>query len=349
MFYAFLLSTEVLLHCFRSDCAPMMSVLKIYWRQAVNLRNGELLIRINLLEFNMKLSFRLYSILIFFIIAAGIIMAPGCSKKEDTKNNAALINGKPITRAELANEMNRIKQRFYQNSSMNKAQTYQIENEVLEILIGGQLLFQASEELGIKVSAQEIKEELEKAKENFSSDKNTAVSFTENDIRKKLSIEQYITKEFSDKTVITNEQGKDYYQKNIDDFTRPEQVLAAHILIKSKKDDDSSSQETALNKIKMVQEKLNNGSDFSELAKEYSEDASKSLASSFAMASASSSRRLACEARTSALEPAARPTTVHSSARALSTSSVLRPMEPVDPNTITRFFDKDRNSSGDCA
>lgn len=212
------------------------------------------------------------SILVSLILFTLIL--PGCGKKEDPKNNAALVNGTPVTRKELANEMTRIKERFYTNSKMNDEQISQIEGEILEILIGGELLYQAGKKKGLKIADTLITEELEKTKEKFPDTDHFKNTFTAAEIDRKLMIEKYITTEFADKITITTEQAHKFYQDNLDDFTRPEQILASHILIKIPEDADQSVKKKARTRIKMVQDKLKKGADFAELAKEYSEDSS---------------------------------------------------------------------------
>lgn len=214
----------------------------------------------------------LKSMLILLVLPT--LLLPGCGKKEDPKNNAALVNGIPVTRKALASEMTRIKEKFYTNSKMSDDQLAQIEGEILEILIGGELLYQAGKAKGLQIADELIAEELEKTKEKFPDTENFQNSFTADDINRKLMIEKYITTEFADQITISTEQAHKFYQDNLDDFTRPEQVLASHILLKVAEDAEQAVQDEARHRLTLVRDKLNSGADFAELAKEYSEDSS---------------------------------------------------------------------------
>ncbi|MGM0608323.1 MAG: peptidylprolyl isomerase [Candidatus Muiribacteriota bacterium] len=66
--------------------------------------------------------------------------------------------------------------------------------------------------------------------------------------------------EFMEKVEVTQEEIKNFYEENINDFKTEEEVKASHILVET--------YEEALD----IKEKINDGQDFGELAREYSED-----------------------------------------------------------------------------
>ncbi len=213
-------------------------------------------------------------VLIILLVIAFII--PACSKqqKKDTKTNVAYVNNSPISRQQLNTEMNRLKQRFYSNK-ISVEQKKQMKKEVLEILIGGKILYMASQKKGLKVTAKEIDDFRTMSKKDYPDTDKFKNNFTDIDLRQKIAIDKFITKEFADKTKITDKESKKYYHDNIDDFTRPAQVMASHILIKVSPNASKKDKAIALKKIKNVQNKLQGGADFAAIAKEYSEDKSK--------------------------------------------------------------------------
>ncbi len=215
------------------------------------------------------------TLLASLLIASQLFMLnSGCTKKIDKKKEyAAVVNEKPITRKELSAELDRIKQRFYGTTAMTDQQASQIEGEIIEIMIGGELLYQASQKDGIQVSEDEIKEQMTKSKAEFPDTEKFKNTFTEQDLAKKIATEKFIAKTFADTTTITEEQARKYYETNLADFTRPEQVLVSDILIKVKDDAPKADTEKAMATLKELQQQLAKGADFAELAKKHSEDA----------------------------------------------------------------------------
>jgi len=217
---------------------------------------------------------RVFTLLASLLITSQVFMLnSGCTKKIDKKKEyAAVINEKPITRKDLAAELERIKQRFYSSTPMTEQQAAQIENEIVEIMIGGELLYQASQKDGIQVTDKEVKEQMAKSKAEFPDTEKFKNTFTEQDITKKIATEKFIAKQFADTTTITDEQAKKYYETNLADFTRPEQVLVSQILIKVKEDATNEEKEKAKATLKGLQEELAKGGNFAELAKKNSQD-----------------------------------------------------------------------------
>ena len=74
-----------------------------------------------------------------------------------------------------------------------------------------------------------------------------------------------------EKMTVTDEEVKDFYDKNIQRFTKPEQVRASHILIMTK-DKDEAGKAAAKAKIDDILKQAKEGADFAVLAKEHSED-----------------------------------------------------------------------------
>jgi len=209
----------------------------------------------------------------FIILICCLSIIVSCSKiKKDPQFTTAIVNGKAITRAAFDAEMDRVKQKFQGMNKNNPTEMKGIQSEILEILIGGELLYQASISKGIEVSSSEVNDEFEKVKNKFKQKETDKTAFTKEDIKRKMSIEKFIIKEFSDPNVISDAESKKYYNDNLDDFTKPEQVMTSHILIRISPDASPKKLESAKNTLLEVKKKITAGADFAAMAKHYSQD-----------------------------------------------------------------------------
>ncbi len=111
----------------------------------------------------------------------------------------------------------------------------------------------------IKLTEKEIERYYEEHKNEFTTPEKVSVEYVELDLD-----------EMSRNIEISDEAITEYYAQQRQSFTRqPEQRKASHILIKVENADEESA---AMDKLKLIQEKLAAGEDFSKLAKEFSDD-----------------------------------------------------------------------------
>ncbi len=188
--------------------------------------------------------------------------------------NVAMVNDNPLTAEAFDREMARIQERFLSKSPLTKEQRATVEQQVLDILIGGELLYQESKKKGIAISDEALETQFEAIKARYQDEKKFNVNFTKDDIRQKMAIQQFIKEEFFDTAIIADEDSRKYYDDHVADFTKPEQVKASHILIKADAKATPEEKEAAHATILVVQKKLQEGGDFAALAKEYSQDGS---------------------------------------------------------------------------
>jgi len=206
--------------------------------------------------------------------------------KPAAAGKVAVVNGVVITKAEYDKELNvhlqRISRQGQQVSDENMAE---LKNDILEGLIEREVLYQESQKAGIKISDQKVDEQLAGIKKRFPNEDEfkkalAAMNLTEAEVREQiqrgLAIRELIDQNVANKVVISDEETKAYYTGNPQFFKQPEQVKASHILIKVEPTADDAKKTEARKKISDLQQKLKDGGDFAELAKEYSEGPSGS-------------------------------------------------------------------------
>lgn len=163
---------------------------------------------------------------------------------------AASVNGEKITKEEL-----------------NAKLTEMYGADILDSLISNKVIEMEAEKKKVKVTGNEIDEELTKLQESYGGEEAFASALEQNKVsmdRIREDIETYLLAEkmIEPSIDVTDEEMKKYFEENKDTFDQKEQVKASHILVK----DEATA--------KKVKKELDNGKDFAELAKEYSTDSS---------------------------------------------------------------------------
>jgi peptidyl-prolyl cis-trans isomerase C len=160
----------------------------------------------------------------------------------------------------------------------------ELKYQLVQNLIGTELLYQESQKSGIKVEEKEINEsyEAQKQKAQFKTDaefeealKKSKKSMTSYraEIKQGLAIDHFVKTKFTDKTTVSDSEAKKYYDDNPSYFQQPAQVRASHIMIKIDSKADQAKKDEARKKIEQALKRVKAGEDFAAVAKEASEDA----------------------------------------------------------------------------
>ena len=196
----------------------------------------------------------------------------------------AVVNGTVITRKELNREIKIFKDRLTRSGNqIPDIQLEAIKPKILESLVEQELLLQESRKKGVTVLPEEVEKQFSTVRNRYPTKEKfieaiTRIDLTEDELRKKISkvfaINLFVNTQIVDKITVTEEDAESYYDSHRDIFKQPAQVKASLILIKLDLYADKEKTAAAEKKIKIIQEKLEAGEDFAEVAKQYSEDPS---------------------------------------------------------------------------
>ena len=216
------------------------------------------------------------------VFALILVFLPAMAQEQSSsKENAALVNGVAIPMEQFTKELNiQLDRVSQQGGQVTDDQMAALKKDILESLIEREVLYQQSQKAGIQVTDQKVDDQLAAIKKRFPNEdefKNalSKMNLSEDEvkmqIKRGLSIRELLDQQITSKIVITEEESKAYYDKNPQMFKQPEQIKASHILIKVDAKADEAKKTEARKKIEEVQQKLKDGGDFADLAKEYSE------------------------------------------------------------------------------
>ncbi|MEE9613845.1 MAG: peptidylprolyl isomerase, partial [Thermodesulfobacteriota bacterium] len=183
---------------------------------------------------------------------------------------AAIVNGKEIPMEELS---------FYIEGELKRAEelgqeiTPYIERAVrtgwIERAVTRELLYQRAVSESIEVPDSELREALASPKYSRG---NMPPNKLEEFVRVDLMINKLIDVHVLSKVPVSDEDVKNYYEDNPEEFGEPEQIRARHILIEVKPSDSQEEKEKARKKAETVLAEARDAkSDFAKLAVKYSE------------------------------------------------------------------------------
>lgn len=219
------------------------------------------------------MKFRKHGLVVALIALIALAVA-GCSKEP----LAATVNGKPITIAEVDEQLNQVLKVSGQHSQIfNGSQGEQLKNlyraQLLDRLINIKLMMQEAEKRGITVTDKDIDAKLKQLMKqlNIKDDKQLDEVLKQNGLTKEQMRDQLrqgliidkLGDQITKNVKVTDKEVEDYYNTHKSEFATKDQIHAAHILLQT---------ESEANK---VLQQLHNGADFAALAKQYNPDSTK--------------------------------------------------------------------------
>lgn len=232
------------------------------------------------MNMNRKIGIVVLGVLIC-LITGGLITGGLITGEAWAGEDAALVNGQPVTLAEYDREVSLFRERLEkQGVQLPPQYEAKLKENVLNEMINRELLYQESQKQGIKVSETQAKEQLIAIRGTYPdpqkfSEMLKRVQLTEAElmihIRQRLAVKTLVDKKIESQVTVSDAEVKAYYEKYPDRFQQPEQVHASHILIKA--DETTNAEQIAAAKKTLTELKIRaeKGEDFATLAKAHSQ------------------------------------------------------------------------------
>ncbi len=194
------------------------------------------------------------------ILLSLLFVFAGCNRGQ--KKVAAVVDGEKIYLSQVERRLERY------GKPQRREEEEKLKKRILDDLVNKKLILQEARRQGITVSQKEVDNRLESVKKTFPSHEAfeqalDRMGMTEKEFR--VEVEENLmvaraTDWVSRNVKVTSEEVEDYYQKNKEQYQEPEKVRLRWIVL--------SSQEQARD----VVDQLEQGADFSQLARQYSID-----------------------------------------------------------------------------
>ncbi len=221
---------------------------------------------------------------LFLLTAVAVMAACASGNGEgngDSDEVVAIVNGVEITRTVFEQQLEAQMQQYQaQGMQIDDEQRSEIEEQLLDQLIARELILQDGRDRGIAPSDEDVAAQLEQIKAQFPSEEafeealaqqNLTLEEIESDIAEQMVIEEILQGDVLSDTQIGEEAAREFYDDNPELFETPPQVRASHILVLTQ-DMDESEREEARARIDEIRSRIDEGEDFAELAREYSDD-----------------------------------------------------------------------------
>ena len=225
----------------------------------------------------------------WLVLAAALAVVSGCKKPVAQPDEGVwgMVDGAPITRAEV--------DKFYRTQlnpdapQPSQDEALSLKLNVLDELINNHILLEKAKALGLQAADGEVEDKFTEFKSPYTEEefqrqlktRGFTVDDLRSDIRQQLSIQKVINHEVVAKITVTDQDVQDFYNQNRAQFNVTEtQYRIAQIVVtphkdpglRNRKNDDATTPAEAQRKIAALEQQLNSGADFAQIAMDFSED-----------------------------------------------------------------------------
>ena len=158
-----------------------------------------------------------------------------------------------------------------------------IRDQVLDVLIGQELIWQAAKKDQTLASDEEVDRAFEQYQSEFKDEVSFEIKIKEggynritlrDSLRQQLSAQKWLEKFVIKEVTVSDDEIHQFYLDNSQQFVQPEQVRARHILIKLQPQADDEKRDAAIKLLTEIRQNIGSVADFESLAREKSEDSS---------------------------------------------------------------------------
>jgi peptidyl-prolyl cis-trans isomerase C len=193
----------------------------------------------------------------------------------------ARVNGENIPRSDFERAVKVLEARA--GGQMPAERRDEILRGVLDQLVTYHVLEQEAHKRRLEATDQEVQQRVQEVRKQFPNEQAFSAALKqrgmdpgqfEKDTRNDITVNKLMMAEASTATLVSEQDAKDFYDKNPDKFKQPEQVRASHIFKRVLPGTDAATKQKIRASLEPVLKQVKSGADFAELAKKHSEDAS---------------------------------------------------------------------------
>lgn len=220
------------------------------------------------------------AVLISFILALTAAFGIFSLNADVVDRTVAVVNDEAITESELSELLNPISEQLTETYRGDELEFYsaQARKEIMERLIEDKLVIQEAKRSKVLVSTDEIEQKMSELKSKFSSEEEFEKSLSASSmnikrlkdrVREQLMMARIFDREVRYRVTVNPQEVMDYFKNNPDKFKDSKKVKVRNIIARFR---NIGQRLEANKKIKEALDLLKNGKDFTEVAKEYSEE-----------------------------------------------------------------------------
>jgi len=202
------------------------------------------------------------------VLALGLLALAGCHRMKQSREDPAVlasVNGEVLTRTEFEHQLSR-EIESTDAAPPTPEQLAPIKRALMDTLVQRMLLLQVAREKNVTVPPEDVDRAVLRVRADYPTDgfdqalsqAHLSLAELKKDQEAALTVLKLFEQEVYPRVGVTEDEIHDYFDAHEADFTEPEQVHAAQIVVKE------------LDEAKHVQQLLRQGQSFADLARKYS-------------------------------------------------------------------------------